>query len=51
MGVSFFVDPDLLRDPNTRELRAITLSYTMFPGARLERSRCIGRPAASKVVN
>jgi cytochrome c oxidase assembly protein subunit 11 len=30
MGVSFFVDPDVLKDPNTTELRAITLSYTMF---------------------
>jgi cytochrome c oxidase assembly protein subunit 11 len=33
MGVVFFVDPDMLKDPNTREVRAITLSYTMFPAA------------------
>ncbi len=33
MGVVFFVDPDLLADPNTREVRAITLSYMMFRAA------------------
>ena len=33
MDVVFFVDPDMLKDPDTHEVRAITLSYTMFRAA------------------
>jgi cytochrome c oxidase assembly protein subunit 11 len=37
MGVAFFVDPDILTDPSTSEVRSITLSYTMFRTPETER--------------
>ncbi len=33
MPVTFFVDPAIVRDPEGRHVKAITLSYTMHPSA------------------
>ncbi len=41
LTVSFFVDPDIVKDPDTSDIDTITLSYTMF------RSKTDGGPAAN----
>lgn len=41
LTVSFFVDPDIVGDPNTKDVDTITLSYTMF------RAKDDGAPAAA----
>jgi len=30
MPVSFYIDPEIANDPNTQEVKTITLSYTFF---------------------
>jgi cytochrome c oxidase assembly protein subunit 11 len=44
MGVVFFVDPDLLTDPNTSDVRTITLSYTMFRAHQADRPNTAAAP-------
>jgi cytochrome c oxidase assembly protein subunit 11 len=53
MGVVFFVDPDMLKDPDTREVRSITLSYTMFRAvdAPPSASAAPARARAARSVN
>lgn len=34
MAVSFYIDPEIMNDPNTKDLENIVLSYTFFPSRK-----------------
>jgi cytochrome c oxidase assembly protein subunit 11 len=52
MGVVFFVDPDMLRDPDTKDLQTITLSYSMFRARQNDAPSAAAVPAApARAVN
>ena len=56
MGVTFFIDPAILDDPNLNDVNRITLSYTFFETGRAQASLETARgrlvqPAAAGRVN
>ena len=55
LAVSFFVDPDIASDPNTRDVDTITLSYTMFrakdDGSQPVQSSALPATATPRGVN
>lgn len=50
MPVSFFVDPEMLKDPEGKFVREITLSYTFYE-TPLPETQAALEPAAQKPVN
>ena len=50
LSVTFFVDPDIATDPNTRDVDTITLSYTMFRAKEQEQQGSENTAAARPSV-
>jgi len=50
MPVSFFIDPDIAKDRNMRDVKTITLSYTFFPATK-SAEKPKGKQAARAVGN
>ena len=48
MPVDFFVDPKLADDPETREVRSITLAYTFFRSVEPDKAKDLSRFVASE---
>lgn len=50
LSVSFYVDPDLVKDSNLDSLDTITLSYTFFPARQPVRSSAVSASDASAAL-
>jgi cytochrome c oxidase assembly protein subunit 11 len=50
LPVTFFVSPEILRDKNTRDIDAITLSYTFFQAKNPAKPTAESRPGAAASV-